>query len=318
MQAIVYNKYGSKENLNLQELPLPKPKEEEVLIEIKACAVNSWDWDLLRGKPYLVRMEGWTKPKHKILGADVAGIVVAVGSKTNRLQVGDAVYGDMSSSGWGGFASHSCAKESCFAPMPTNLSYEEAASIPQAATLAYQGLTLNGPIQKGAQILINGAGGGVGAYGIQLAKMWGAEVTAVDHTNKLDFLKKMGADRVLDYTQCTYTALGDRYDLILDNVAQHPINTYKKSLKDNGIFIMVGGNFWLILPLLLSSIIPRNKKTVILPWKQKLEDLEFLTPLFQNQTLFTAVDKIFDLSETGAAIEYVGLGHCSGKAVVRC
>ncbi len=199
MKAIVYQQYGSPDVLQLKEVEKPTPKDNEVLVKVHAASVNSWDWDLLRGKPFLARLwSGLLKPKHKILGCDIAGRVEAVGRKVKQFQPGDEVFGDISGCGWGGFAEYVCARENALALKPASMTFEEAAAVPQAAVVALQGLRDKEQIQPGQKVLINGAGGGVGTFAVQIAKSFGAEVTGVDSTKKLDMMRSIGADLILD------------------------------------------------------------------------------------------------------------------------
>jgi NADPH:quinone reductase-like Zn-dependent oxidoreductase len=213
MKAIVYHKYGSPEELKLQEIPKPIPKDNEALVKVVAVSINSWDWDLLRGEPLLIRMWGLFKPRYHILGSDIAGFVEAVGPKVKYLKPGDQVFGDLSSYGWGGFAEYVCAPEHALALKPANVTFEQAASIPQAGVLAYQGLFDYGKIKSGETVLINGAGGGVGTFAIQIAKSLGAQITGVDSHEKLEMLKELGADHTIDYKKEDFTNTGKHYDL---------------------------------------------------------------------------------------------------------
>ena len=219
MKAIVYHKYSPPDVLELNEVEKPTPKDDEVLIKIHAASVNSWDWDLLRGKPFVNRLLfGLLKPKINILGVDIAGQVEAVGRNVKRFEPGDEVFGDISGCGFGAFAEYVCARENVLALKSTSMTFQEAAAVPQAAVLALQGLRDKGQIQKGQKVLINGAGGGAGSFAVQIAKSFGAEVTGVDSTGKLDMMRSIGADQVIDYTQEDFTKNGQVYDLILDVV----------------------------------------------------------------------------------------------------
>jgi len=242
VKAIVYTKYGPPDVLELKEVEKPTPKDNEVLIKVHAASVNSWDWDLLRGTPFLNRLGGLLKPKYKILGADIAGRVEAVGRNVKRFQPGDEVFGDLSECGWGGFAEYVCARENALALKPASMTFEEVAAVPQAAVMALQGLRDKGQIQPGQKVLINGAGGGVGTFAVQIAKSFGAEVTGVDSTRKLDMMRSIGADQVIDYTREDFTKSGQRYDLILDVVAYRSIFDYKRALSPKGIYVFVGGS----------------------------------------------------------------------------
>lgn len=320
MKAIVYHQYGSPEQLTLQSIPKPTPKAGEVLLRVHAASVNSWDWDLVRGKPWLVRMGGWRKPAHPVLGADVAGVVEAVGGMVTRFKPGDAVFGDLSGANWGGFAEWVCAPEKYLAAIPKKMSMLDAAAIPQAGVIALQGLEYNGGIQPGQRVLLNGAGGGVGTIALQLAKSWGAEVTAVDHGSKLGRLQDLGADQVLDYTKTNYTKTGQQYDLVLDVVAWNRINDYKRVLRPGGAFSMVGGNFGLILPLLIrGGWISRtsNYKIGILAHIPNSQDLERLSDFYQAQLFRPIIHRIYSLEEVPQAIADIGAGRVFGKALIQ-
>jgi NADPH:quinone reductase-like Zn-dependent oxidoreductase len=243
MKAVVYTQYGQPDVLEFKDVAQPAPKDGEVLIRVYASSVNSWDWDRLRGTPLLTRLDGGLlKPRHTILGADVAGRIESTGSSVTHFLPGDEVFGDLSGCGWGGFAEYDCARESMLAVKPADLTFEEAAAVPQAAVLALQGLRKGGRIRRGRRVLINGAGGGVGTFAVQIAKALGAEVTGVDSTAKLEMLRSLGADHVIDYTREDFTRNGKRYDLILDVVAVRSIVNYRRALRRNGTYVMVGGS----------------------------------------------------------------------------
>src|SRR3989440_10404101 len=230
MKAIVYTEYGSPDVLQFKEVEKPTPKDNEVLVKVHATSVNAGDWHLLRAKPFLMRLMGYglLKPKHTILGSDIAGRVEAVGRNVKQFQSGDEVFGNTAKYGFGGFAEYVSVPENALVLKPTNISFEEAAAVPQAAVVALQGLRDKGRIQSGQKVLIHGAGGGVGTFAVQIAKAFGAEVTGVDSTRKLDMLRSIGADHVIDYTQEDFTKSGQRYDLILDVVASQSIFDYKR------------------------------------------------------------------------------------------
>ncbi|MCP5105454.1 MAG: NAD(P)-dependent alcohol dehydrogenase, partial [bacterium] len=241
MKAIVYERYGSPDVLELKELEKPTPKDNEVLIKVHAVSVNASDCELLGGSPLYTRMWGLLKPKKKILGSDIAGRVEVVGRNVTQFQQGDAVFGDILEC-WGGFAEYVCAPRNSLILKPAGMTFEEAAALPQAASVALQGLRDKGRIQPGQKVLINGAGGGAGSFAVQIAKLFGAEVTGVDSTGKLDMMRSIGADRVIDYTQEDFTRNEQCYDLILDFVASHSIFDYKRALSPRGVYAMVGGS----------------------------------------------------------------------------
>jgi NADPH:quinone reductase-like Zn-dependent oxidoreductase len=317
MKAIVYTKYGPPDVLQLKEVAKPTPKDNEVLVEVHAASVNDWDWGLLRGKPFVNRLLfGLRKPKVKILGCDIAGRVEAVGRNVKQFQPGDEVFGDISGCGMGGFAEYVCARENVLAPKSASMTYEQAAAVPQAAVLALQGLR-KGQIQPGQKVLINGAGGGVGTFGMQIAKSFGAEVTGVDSTGKLDMVRSIGADQVIDYTKEDFTKSGRRYDLILDVVVYRSIFDYKRALSPKGIFVMIGGSIPRVFLIALTApLITRSKKLVILAHKPNSKDLVFMNNLFEAGKVVPVIDRRYPLSEVAEALRYFGKGHVQGKVVV--
>ena len=244
MKAIVVHKYGSPDVLQLKEVAKPTPKDDEVLVKVHAASVNAADLHFLRGKPFLMRLMGYglLKPKNTILGADIAGRVEAVGSNVKQFQPGDEVFGDLSGSGWGGFAEYVCASEDALVLKPANMTFEQAAAVPIAAVTALQGLRDKGHIQPGQKVLINGASGGVGTFAVQIAKSFGAEVTAVCSTRNVDMVRSIGADHVIDYTQEDFTKNGQRYDLIIAANGYHSISDYKRALSPKGTYVMTGGS----------------------------------------------------------------------------
>jgi NADPH:quinone reductase-like Zn-dependent oxidoreductase len=319
MKAMVYNKYGTTNVLNLKEINIPDLKQNEVLVKIHAVSVNSWDWDLLRGKPFLARLGGLLKPKYKILGADIAGRVEAIGREVKHIAVGDEVFGDISWCGWGGFAEYVSVNAEALTLKPASMTFEEAAAIPQAGVLALQGLRDIGQIHEAKKVLINGAGGGVGTFALQIAKIYGAEVTCVDSKKKLDTLKSIGADHVIDYAEEDFTQKGQLYDLILDVVGTRSIFDYKRLLNPKGTYVMVGGSISLILQLLLLGPViykTESKKMAILVHKPNKNDQNFLKELFVAGNLVPVIDRRYSLSQVAEAIRYLGEGHAKGKVVV--
>ncbi len=319
MKAIVYTKYGPPEVLQLKEVAKPTPKDNEVLVKVHAASVNSWDWDLLRGTPFLNRLGfGLLKPKYKILGADIAGRVEAVGRNVKQFQPDDKVFGDISGCGLGGFAEYVCARENALALKPASMTFEEVAAVPQAVVLALQGLRYKGQIQPGQKVLINGAGGGVGTFAVQIAKSFGAEVTGVDSTRKLDMMRSIGADHVIDYTKEDFTKNGQRYDLILDNAAYHSVFDYKRALSAKGIYVMVGGSmarFFQVMFLGPWISMTGSKKMGLLLHKPN-KDLAFMIELIESGKVVPVIDKRYPLSEVADALRYFGEGHAKGKVVI--
>ena len=320
MKAIVYHTYGSPDVLELKEVAKPTPKDNEVLVKVHAASVNSWDWDLLRGKPFLARLVGGGvfKPKYQILGADIAGRIEAVGRNVRQFQPGEEVFGDLSGGSWGGFAEYVCAHENAVLLKPARMTFEEAAAVPQAALLALQGLRDKGQIKPGQKVLINGAGGGVGTFAVQIAKACGAEVTGVDSTRKLDLLRSLGADQVIDYTQADFTNNGQRYDLILDVVASRSIFAYKRALRPKGMCVIIGGSLATIFQALLLGpwiSLTGRKKVGLLIYKQN-KDLVFMKELLEAGKVVPVIDRRYPLREVAEALRYFGEGHVKGKVVI--
>jgi len=319
MKAIVYSTYGSPEVLQLKEVEKPAPKDNEVLVEVHAASLNDWDWGLLRGKPFMNRLFfGLLKPKNKILGGDIAGRVEAVGRHTKHFQPGDEVYGDLSGSGFGGFAEYVCAGENALVLKPEGMTFEEVAAVPQAAVLALQALRDKGQIQPGQRVLINGAGGGAGTFAVQIAKSFGAEVTGVDSTRKLDTMRSIGADHVIDYIQEDFTKNGQCYDWIIDFAAHHSIFDYYRSLSPKGIYVMVGGSTARIFQvMILGPLISKatRKRMGILAHKPN-KDLDFMHELFKAGKVKPVIDKRYPLNEVLEAFRYFGDGQARGKVVI--
>ncbi len=318
MKAIVYTKYGTPDVLELKEVKKPTPENNEVLVKVYAASVNSWDWDLLRGSPFLIRLWGLFKPKYQILGSDISGRVEAVGKNVKQFQPGDEVFGDLCECGWGGFAEFVCADENALVLKPTSMTFEELAALPQAAAMALQGLRDKGQIQSGQKVLINGAGGGVGSFAVQIAKSFGAEVTGVDSTEKLEMMRSIGADYVIDYTQEDFTKNGQAYDLILDVMAYHSVFDYKRVLSPRGIYVMVGGSMARIFQImLLGPLISKigSKKITILALKPN-KDLDFMIELIESGKVVPVIDRRYPLNEVPQALRYIGEGHAQGKLVI--
>ena len=319
MKAIVYTKYGPPDVLQLKEVEKPTPKDNEVLIKVHAASVNAADLDLLRGTP-LVRLGGLLKPKYKILGSDIAGRVEAVGRNVKQFQPGDEIFGDLNECGFGAFAEYVCVPENALALKPASMTFEEVAAVPSAAVIALQGLRDKRQIQPGQKVLINGAGGGVGTFAVQIAKSFGAEVTGVDSTRKLDMVRSIGADQVIDYTQEDFTKNGQRYDLILDVAAYRSIFDYKRALSPKGIYVLVGGSMAPIFQAVFLGpwiSMTGSKKMGILMWKpNKKEDLVFMKELLEAGKVVPVIDRRYPLSEVAEALRYLEEGHAQGKVVI--
>ncbi|HRV93168.1 MAG TPA: NAD(P)-dependent alcohol dehydrogenase [Anaerolineae bacterium] len=319
MKAIVYHTYGSPNVLKLADVAKPAPGDDEVLIKVHAAALNSWDWDRLTGKPYVYRLLfGLLKPKLPILGADVAGTIEAVGRNVKQFQPGDAVFGDLCEGGWGGLAEYVCARETALTLKPAGMTFEQAAAIPQAGVLALQGLRDKRPVQPGQKVLINGAGGGVGTFAVQMAKSFGAEVTGVDSPAKLEMLRSLGADHVIDYTQEDYTQTGRQYDLIVDVVARRSISDYKRALTPQGTFVVIGGSIATILQTatLGTWYSKSGGKQMSLLMHRPNKDLASIIALFESGQVVPVIDKYYSLPEAAEAIRYLGAGQAKGKVVI--
>ncbi len=319
MKAIVYAQYGSPDFLQLREVARPAPKEDEVLIRVHAASVNAADWHYLRGAPFLFRLEtGFPKPKNTFLGADVAGRVEAVGRNVTQFQPGDEVFGDLSESGRGTFAEYVCASENGLALKPANISFEEAAAVPMAAVVALQGLRA-GKIQRGQKVLVNGASGGVGTFAVQIAKAFGAEVTAVCSTMKLDLVRSIGADHVIDYTQEDFTRNRQQYDLILAVNGYRSISDYKRALSPTGTYVMSGGDTAQMMEaMFLGPWMSRkgSRKMGNLAAKPNQKDLIFVKELLETGKLVPFIDRCYPLSEVADALRYLEEGHAQGKIVI--
>jgi NADPH:quinone reductase-like Zn-dependent oxidoreductase len=321
MKAIVYTKYGSPGVLHLKEIDKPTPETDEVLVRVHAASVNAYDWHLLRADPFLVRLMGGglLKPNNTILGADVAGRVESVGRTAKQFQPGDEVFGDLAGCGCGGFAEYVCARENALVLKPASMTFEEAAAVPMAAVTALQGLRDKGRIQPGQKVLINGASGGVGAFAVQIAKSFGAEVTAVCSTRNLDQARSIGAEHVIDYTREDFTQYGQQYDLILAANGYHPLAAYKHALGPRGIYVMSGGTMAQFFEaMLLGSWMSRTggKKMGGVSAKPNQKDLAYMKWLLEAGKVVPIIDRRYPLSQVPEALRYFGEGHARGKVVI--
>ncbi len=318
MKAIVYTKYGPPDVLQLKEVERPTPTDDEVLIKVQAVSVNRSDWEGLTGKPLYARVGGLLRPRHQILGSDIAGRVEMVGRNIRRFQPGDEVFGDILGR-MGGFAEYVCARERALALKPAGMTFEEAAAIPQAAVIALQGIRDKGQVQPGQKVLINGAGGGAGTFAVQLAKLCGAEVTGVDNTGKLDFMSSLGADHVIDYTREDFTKNGRQYDMVLDVIAHRSVFAYERALRPDGSYFMIGGSVATVFQiLLLGPWIRRTtgKRIRMLVVQPNLKDMVYVTELCEAGKVIPVIDRRYPLSEVPEAIRYLGEGHAKGKVVI--
>lgn len=319
MLAVGFDDYGPPDVVTLREVEAPSPADGEVLIAVEAASVNSWDWERVRGRPYMARMgEGLRRPKNGMLGGDVAGRVEAVGGAVSRFRPGDEVLGDMSGCGWGAFAEYVCATEDALVPKPAGLAFDEAAAIPQAGTLALQAVRDEGGVEAGRSVLINGAGGGAGTFAIQIAKHYGAEVTAVDSTEKFETMRSIGADHVIDYVQEDFARSGTQYDLIVDFWATRSLRESRKALAESGTYVVVGGStphimqFMLLGPVV--SLIGHRKARMLIYKANR--NLQYLAELAEAGKIMPIIDRRYALSEVPEALGYIEAGHSRGKLVI--
>ncbi len=321
MKAIVYEEYGSPDVLELKDVEKPTPKDDEVLIKIYAVSVNAADLHLLRADPFLVRLSsGLLKPKNEILGSDIAGRVEAVGRNITQFKPGDEVFGDISGCGWGGFAEYVCVSESALALKPTNLSFEEAAAVPMAAVTALQGFHYAGQVRPGQKVLINGASGGVGTFAVQLAKTFGAEVTAVCSTRNLAQARSIGADHVIDYTKEDFARNGQEYDLILATNGDRSISDYRRALSPKGVYVQTGGSMAQMSQTMLQgpwiSMTGSKKMGNMGVAKPNQKDLLIMKGLLEAGKVKPVIDRCYPLSQVADAIRYLEEGHAQGKVVI--
>jgi NADPH:quinone reductase-like Zn-dependent oxidoreductase len=313
MKAIVYEKYGPPiDVLELIEVEKPTPKDNEVLVKIFAASINDGDNSMIKGKPIFTRLmgTGLLKPKHTIPGGDIAGQVETVGRNVKQFQPGDEIFGDLGASGFGAYAEYVSAPENVLALKPVNLSYEEAAAVPQYALVALQGLRDNGHIKPGQKVLINGASGGVGTFAVQVAKSYETEVTGVCSTKNLDLVRSIGADHVIDYTQEDFTQKEQRYDLILDNVANRSISDYTRALNPKGNYVAVAFNVRALISM------TGNKQASQLSHEPNVKDLVYMKDLIEAGKVVPVIDRRYPLSEVPEAFRRYEERHPSGKIVI--
>lgn len=314
MKAIVGAKYGPPEGLTLEDVPEPVPGGGEVLVRVRGASVNAADWHSMRAKPFFSRKTlGWLRPKHPILGVDIAGLVASVGSGVSRYQPGDEVYANLLDHGYGGFAEYVAVPLDVMAPKPGSLSFEEAAAVPMAAVTALQGLRHHGPIDAGQKVLINGGSGGVGSFAVQIAKSFGAEVTAVTRTDNVELVRSLGADHVLDYRKTDFADGNDRFDLILDTVGNRSAPDLKRALAPGGKVAVTG---FTSVAKSMAVALRGGKDVARVEAHVATSDLEFLTELIEAGKLRPEIDRRYPFAETPAAIAYLELGHAKGKVVI--
>jgi len=320
MKAIVYTKYGSTDVLQFTNVEKPAPRENEVLVKIHAAAATIGDVIVVKGEPFPVRFwSGLLEPKHKIPGKEMAGRVEAVGGNVKQFQPGDEVFGDLSVCGFGAFAEYVSVPENAIALKPANLTFEEAAAVPESAVVALQGLRDHGKIQPGQKVLINGASGGVGSYAVQIAKSFGAEVTAVCSTSNLDTARSIGADHVIDYTREDFTQNGQQYDLILAANGYHSLADYRRALCPEGVYVGTGGTMAQTFEAMLRGPIismTGSQKMSNMLVKPNKADLVFMKELIEAGKVTPVIDRCYPLSEVAEALRYLGEGHARGKVVI--
>jgi NADPH:quinone reductase-like Zn-dependent oxidoreductase len=313
MKAFIYEKYGPPETLRMAEVDKPAPDADRVLVKVRAASINAADWHVLRGKPLFSRATlGLLRPKHKILGVDIAGQVEAVGSGVTRFKAGDEVFANLLDHGYGGFAEYASVSVDVLSLKPANRSFEEAAAVPMAAVTALQGLGHHGEIQPTHKVLINGASGGVGSFAVQLAKAYGAEVTAVTSTQNLDLVRSLGADHVLDYTTTDFVGGGRRYDLILDTVGNRSVRDLRRALAEGGKASVTG--FTSVAKLLAVSL-RGGRDVAMVQAHVTAKDLELLSELIEAGKVRPQIDRRYRFADLPAAIAYLEQGHARGKVV---
>src|ERR687893_2326764 len=325
MKAIVRDTYGSPDVLELTDIDKPEPQDEEVLVRVHAASVNPADWHILRGAPYIARMQfGLRKPKDRVLGCDVAGHVEAVGKNVTMLQPGDEVFGSPFMHGFGAFAECVCVSETLLAPKPATLSFDHAAAVPLAASTALQALRDHGRIEEGHKVLIIGASGGVGTLAVQIAKSFDAKVTGVCSTRNVELVRSLGADHIIDYTKEDFTRSGQNYDLIFQLAGTHSPSECRRALTPKGTLVQISGESdgrWIgavdriVKALVLSPFV--GQKLASFTVKPNKEDLQFLSQLIEAGKLTPVIDRAYSLSETPEAIRYLEEGHARGKVVIR-
>jgi NADPH:quinone reductase-like Zn-dependent oxidoreductase len=315
MTAFVYERYGPPETLRMAQVDKPAPDAGAVVVKVLATSVNAADWHCLRGRPLFSRATlGLLRPKHQILGVDVAGQVEAVGGRVTRFKPGDEVYANLLDHGYGGFAEYVSVPVEVVSVKPANLSFEEAAAVPMAAVTALQGLRHGGEIRPGQNVLINGASGGVGSFAVQIAKSYGAEVTGVTSTRNIDLVRSLGADHVVDYTTTDFARSGWRYDLVLDTVGNRSVPDLRRALAAGGTAAVVG---FTSVAKLIGVSLRGGKDIAMVQAHATTKDLELLSTLIEAGAVRPAIDRRYPFAQIPAAIAYLERGHAKGKVVVR-
>lgn len=319
MRAAVFRNYGVPDDLKLEDVEIPELKDDEVLVKVRAASINDWDYELLHGRPFVNRLVfGLFKPRRQRLGCDVAGTVEAVGSRVTEFEPGDDVYGDLCMVGLGAFSEYVGAPQVALRRKPAGMSFEQAAAMPQAAVLAAQALLGAGGVRDGFRVLINGAGGGVGTIGVQIAKQWDVDVTGVDSFGKLEALRNLGFDHVIDYRQQDFTTSGETYDLIVDVKTDRRPSDYLRALKPNGAYVTVGGFVNRLFEVFVVglAIRPFTRKSLRVLGLKPNEHLGYMNELFESGELVPVVDRVFRFSDLAAALDFYGSKEFVGKVVI--
>ena len=313
MRAFTQEKYGPPETLRLADVDKPLPNAGEVLVKVLAVSINPADWHSMRAKPLFSRATlGLLRPKHNILGVDIAGQVEAVGSGVTQFKPGDEVYANLLDHGFGGFAEFVSVPVDVMSLKPANMSFEESAAVPMAAVTAVQGLNHHGEIQADQKVLVNGASGGVGSFGVQIAKSYGPEVTGVTSTRNIDLVRSLGADHVVDYTTTDFVRSGQRYDLILDTIGNLSVSDLTRALAENGKAAVTG---FTSVAKLMGVSLRGGKRTAMVQAHVTAKDLELLSELIEAGKVRSQIDRRFQFAEIPTAIAYLEQGHARGKVV---
>jgi NADPH:quinone reductase-like Zn-dependent oxidoreductase len=318
MRVATYDRYGPPDVMRLAQAPVPVPGTGEVLVKVAASSVNDWDYHLLTGRPLVNRAAGVRSPQYSVLGADVAGHVVATGAGTSSYAVGQAVMGDVSDAGFGAFAEYVLAPESALAPKPPRLTFAEAAALPQAAGLAAIGLRYRRRVRAGEHVLVNGAGGGVGTIAVQMAAALGARVTAVDAAHKLDALRRLGAEQVVDYRQESFSDMGAAYDRIIDVTCSRPVRAYRRCLNDGGVAAIIGGSIPRVFFTMAVGLVPIGRRHVgVALWHaNETDDVAFVQRLVTQGSLRPVIDSVVSIDDIAGAFERFARSAHTGKIVI--
>ena len=312
MKAIVYKKFGGPEVLHSAELPKPVPGKKQVLVKVNAASVNAYDWRHLKADPFMIRFmgAGLFTPKHRVLGADISGVVEITGSDAIKFAPGDEVFGE---AGYGGFAEYVCVNEDRIVPKPRNISFEEAAAAPMAALTALQGIRDHGNVKEGQSVLINGASGGVGSYAVQIAKWFGARVTAVCSGEKKDMVSTLDPEEIIDYRKQDVTLMNRKFDLIFDSAGYRPVSDYKRIMKPGARYIMAGGSTGRILKLMITP----GKKMRAMVAQVNTQDLHLIANMLESGKVRSIIDQVYPLEETALALSHLMERRVKGKVVVK-